>query len=115
MPHDEFNSEDFLRAGSMAVMLDALSQGEAIGTLSNLRAHRRKGSRGNWQMVKGTTFLEIVIRTSEGRIATIPTPKNQPITPEQREADAQFITEIQQNADWILRAAEFAIEKGFRP
>jgi len=92
---------------------DSLTVREALGILETIRSCRRCGSPGPWGITRGEVFREVSVRAESGRVATFP--QSPTVSESQQEANARFVAEMGNHADWILEAVHHALNHGFRP
>jgi len=111
----ELGSHDLHVTTTIDFQVDSLSSREAAGILEKIRKYRRTGTLDKWKISRGDVFQELSIRTEEGRIATIPLGKSKAIPVTQQVANARFLLEMGNHADWILKAAQYALKHGFKP
>lgn len=94
---------------------DSLTIPEAAGILETIRSCRRCGTPGPWGISRGEVFRELSIRAQSGRVAALPFGQHQSVPESQQEANARFITEVGNHAEWLLQAVRFALDHGFKP
>lgn len=97
---------------------DTFAVALALGTIAGLETKLRQGTEGAWTIPPQGAFMELVVRSQQGKVASFPLKGGQgdaPLTPVQREADARALVDLRNNAEWILRAARYGLEHGFLP
>jgi len=97
---------------------DHLAAGIALGTIYSILENHQKGTSCVLEMNPSEGLRhELLIRGAQGRMASIPLAREGQDAPtrEHREADGRFVVEVKNNADWILRAAAYALKNGFVP
>ena len=97
---------------------DAFALALALGTIAGLESRLEQGTEGAWVIAPPGPFLELVVRSPHGKVASFSLKGGKDgtaPTPAQLEADARALVELRNQCDWILRAARYGLEHGFLP
>lgn len=97
---------------------DSFATALALGTIAGLEIKLEEGSEGPWAIAPPGPFLELVVRSKQGKVASFSLKGGRgdsAPTPAQMESDARGLVDLRNHADWILRAARYGLEHGFLP